>query len=662
MKNINFFNLKKSNQNKDVDVPNIINDLIESSTVLIQSSENVTRLSEIALGDIKGVHYFIENLNLGNESIASSVKDIVNSIDDIANTFNFTADEIKLATNMTQEVMILSDSGKKFVDQMSQSMTSFSNVIMDTVKSSHNLEDSAKEIEEMLTAIESIGLQTDLLSLNASIEAARAGTAGKGFAVVADEIKKLANSSNQLALEAKNNIAKISNQIAFVVEQMNKSEENMKNQIANISLLSKNMNKMYENMKNVENKMESVTDNANIQKNDIQEIAFSANDIGEKTIKVALDSSTAYDMIQEQLNLFEDIDLKIIKINNSSKDLSKITIEHKTKYSEQKILMIDEVPVWWIKEEMDEAEFVFKSYGYTNIERISMNGDRSKSNEIINKILEFDGDLIFVRHERFFNEYVTKHVIGKTKVPIVMHLFIDPYCDKTDRCIHKNITGKKIEIPNKYFVKALNMYHLFKDKKTGESLASGSGVFITVPGVFDNEERVRRAFNEANLTLKAFHVAKYIEEQQELIKKYNEDSEVSYIQMGLMAGMAKNTSNKEQNTDDMFGWEVNHRKKPTFSFWDCTIASGYSIANLSMDLTREARDSAENFGIPILRGKSPEQLKIKYPETFAVLINKEVCEKFGLHVPEELLCSAKKVFIDSKGNYIDIFGKKGKLG
>lgn len=648
------------NQIKQIHVKleTLINKLTNQSTGVITAGESITRSSEVILSEINGLRLLIENLADGNGNTSAAVEEVVASIDELVHAFKSIGKEIELTDSISKEAMEVSQNGKYFAEKMKTSVSEFSELLADAVSSIHDLAASATNIGDMLSAIESIGQQTDLLSLNASIEAARAGEAGRGFSVVAEEIKKLANISNESAVKAKLIVKQISDKTNSVVEHMNNSQERMGEQISSINHLSESIENIFKNMKSVEKSMKQVLNTSDVQINQMNQISEAVNDVGKTTLNIAADSSEASKRINQQVEIFKDLDIKIINVKESLRDLSKITMDYKTSRSDKKILMIDEVEAWWIKAEMDEVEFVFRSYGYSNIERTSMEGDIRRSEKFIDKIKNFDGDLMFIRPERFMMDHVLIHVANKTKAPIVLGLFADKFGDKNNQPLYQNITGKKIAVQHEYFVKCLNMYHTFKNKKTGEPLSKGKGVFITIPGLFDDENEIRRSFADSNLQLKAFHVAKYIEEQQELIKKYNNDDEISFIQMGLMAGEAKNLNHSEKNTADMFAWECNNRNKPSFSFWDCTIADGYSIANYSMDVVREARDTAENIALKVLEGAKPSEIKISYAHVFNLLIHEEICNKFDLIIPKELSCSAQKIFLDLKGNYLDIFGKR----
>jgi methyl-accepting chemotaxis protein len=97
------------------------------------------------------------------------------------------------------------------------------------------LEDKSKEIDKIISTIQNISNQTHLLSLNASIEAARAGDAGKGFAIVASEVKKLADESSKSTVDISKITDSIQLNVKETVENIAKTNVVIKNGVEKIS-------------------------------------------------------------------------------------------------------------------------------------------------------------------------------------------------------------------------------------------------------------------------------------------------------------------------------------------------------------------------------------------------------------------------------------------
>ena len=132
----------------------------------------------------------VNQLHVASLNQASSLEQTTASVQDITNSITQTSDK---AVNMLQ----IANSTKNYANE---GIT----LVKNTQNSMLEINDSTKAISEAISIIDQIAFQTNILSLNAAVEAATAGEAGKGFAVVAAEVRNLASRSAQAAKEIKN--------------------------------------------------------------------------------------------------------------------------------------------------------------------------------------------------------------------------------------------------------------------------------------------------------------------------------------------------------------------------------------------------------------------------------------------------------------------------
>ncbi|MEJ8303319.1 methyl-accepting chemotaxis protein [Saccharibacillus sacchari] len=142
-----------------------------------------------------------EELAIGSQRIAEDLGQTVETVDGMQRNFEVNLSETEQSSSATEEALRFVEHGESVMREQLR-ITSENRAAMSEVEQTVNeLEASAKRIAAMTEHVAQIAKQTTLLSLNASIEAARAGDAGKGFAVVAGEVNKLADQSDSAARE-----------------------------------------------------------------------------------------------------------------------------------------------------------------------------------------------------------------------------------------------------------------------------------------------------------------------------------------------------------------------------------------------------------------------------------------------------------------------------
>ncbi len=159
-------------------IQNVINLVMESSTVLAREAQ---KMSDLSAKTRQGA----EQQKAEIDNIADAIKGISHSVDEVAQSAS-------AAAQATQEANGEARSGRDVVTTTISSIEELSNDVYRAAESMQSLVRESENINSVLLVINEIADQTNLLALNAAIEAARAGEQGRGFAVVAGEVRTLA--------------------------------------------------------------------------------------------------------------------------------------------------------------------------------------------------------------------------------------------------------------------------------------------------------------------------------------------------------------------------------------------------------------------------------------------------------------------------------------
>ena len=176
-------------------------------------------------GDYLGT--FAKEISSSSQKIADGVQQQAASFEELSGSVQSNATSASSANQIAQDV-------SKNAEKSGEAMNN-------TIEAMGIIEKSSKQIAEAIEIITDIADQTNLLALNAAIEAARAGEHGKGFAVVADEVRKLAERSASSAKDSKGLIHESSQQVENGVILSKEADENLKKMVADIAKVAEQL-------------------------------------------------------------------------------------------------------------------------------------------------------------------------------------------------------------------------------------------------------------------------------------------------------------------------------------------------------------------------------------------------------------------------------------
>ncbi|MEM0088558.1 MAG: methyl-accepting chemotaxis protein [Archaeoglobaceae archaeon] len=270
-----------------------------ASQQIATGSENLSRLANTSLADVKSADQLFKEL----EKIAS--------------------DATKKAENAVKSAIEAKDVGSKSLEKLSSIVSE----IEKTAKIVESLEIAVRNIGKVTERIKSIADQTNLLALNAAIEAARAGEHGRGFAVVADEVRKLAEESRKSTEEIAEIVRSVQDETRKVIDAIIKVKTGSETGSKEIELALSRAKDIAEIITSIGDLISLVAQKAKEGVTRIEQIARSFEEVASTAEENAASSEETSAAIEEQTAAVQQVSISIEKINAIANETMKAISE-----------------------------------------------------------------------------------------------------------------------------------------------------------------------------------------------------------------------------------------------------------------------------------------------------------------------------------------------
>nr|WP_246517030.1 methyl-accepting chemotaxis protein [Clostridium aciditolerans] len=316
---ISFNNMIENLRGITAKINEVSQNLATSSKSLLSSTEQVAEVSEEISNSTQEVADGAEKQVRAAEDVSQSMKNVVSNIstirDQVTNVMKFSDDTSRLAAD-----------GREKMDNMVNQIGIIKNSVNYSSKIISELQETSKQIGNIVQIIDGIADQTNLLALNASIEAARAGEAGKGFAVVAEEVRKLAEES----MRSSNNIKDLiistqqkTDKALIAIEEGNRESEKGQSIVKTVgdslNEILKSFDETRTNLQRVNEMVINSKDNIDRMDDNINEIQAVTTNTAANTEEVAASTEEQTAVLQQVTESVQQLTQMALELEDSIK-------------------------------------------------------------------------------------------------------------------------------------------------------------------------------------------------------------------------------------------------------------------------------------------------------------------------------------------------------